>query len=323
MKLKKKGKLIPVMTGGKLGLISRLPPVFFVFLSEALGLSESIRFFRTYQINHHKMKKRTWREINGVIRTDDWLENDFHPKKICELLLEHFQGEKDSNKIYEYLLSFGMYKHNRNSKKTFESLKADMMWEKTSKIYEKYRRKWNGPAIPIFIFPLDESNARLMREGKGKSGVSFKDKLFLFLTSLDDAKELEALFVHEYHHVCRMNRLNKCPSDYSLLDSMILEGLAENAVAENCGEEYTSDWTRRYSKEKLSFYWNDFISDQLFVQRNDELHDRILFGLGNRPKLIGYAIGYEIVKQYKQCENFTEKTSFHLSAVEFTKNLKF
>jgi uncharacterized protein YjaZ len=265
----------------------------------------------------------TWRESNGVIRTDDWLGNDFHPREICELLLEHFDGEKDSYKIYDYLQRFGMYKHNRKSKKTFENLKSGMIWEKTRKIYEKYRKKWNGPDIPVFIFPLDETNARLMREGKGKSGVSFKDKLFLFLTSLDDEKDLEALFVHEYHHVCRMNNHKKNPVDYTLLDSIILEGLAEYAVAQNCGDEYTSDWTRRYSSEELAVYWKDYLSEKLFLKRNDEMHDHILFGLGNHPKLIGYAMGYEIVKQYKQCENFTEKASFHLPAEKFTKLLKF
>ncbi|MDF1512080.1 DUF2268 domain-containing putative Zn-dependent protease, partial [Robertmurraya sp. DFI.2.37] len=36
-----------------------------------------------------------------------------------------------------------------------------------------------------------------------------KRKCFLFLTPLEDLMELEALFVHEYHHVCRMNKQKK------------------------------------------------------------------------------------------------------------------
>lgn len=187
----------------------------------------------------------------------------------------------------------------------------------------KYKRKWEGPDIPIFIFPMNESNARLMKEGKGKSGVSFSDKLFLFLTPIDDLKQLEALFVHEYHHVCRMNGLKRNPAEYTLLDSIILEGLAEHAVAENCGDKFTGEWSRRYSTEYLGEFWKNDLLEKLSIKRNDRQHDQILFGLGSRPQLLGYAIGYEIIKQYKQYENFTEKASFSIPSEDFIKLIKF
>ena len=152
-----------------------------------------------------------------------------------------------------------------------------------------------------------------------RSGVSFKDKLFLFLTPIEDEKELEALFVHEYHHVCRMNSQKKDPQDYTLLDSIILEGLAEHAVTRNCGEKYASDWSRRYTKDELSKYWKKDLSENLSIKRDHRFHDQILFGLGRRPGLLGYAIGYEIVKQYEQRKNFSDKTSFIIPSKEFTK----
>lgn len=216
-----------------------------------------------------------------------------------------------------------MYKPDRKSKKAFDGLKSKDFWNKTEKIFMKYKRKWEGPDIPIFIFPMNESNARLMKEGKGKSGVSFIDKLFLFLTPIDDLKQLEALFVHEYHHVCRMNGLKRSPAEYTLLDSIILEGLAEHAVAENCGDKYTGEWSRRYSTEYLRKFWENDLLEKLSIKRNDRQHDQILFGLGSRPKLLGYAIGYEIIKQYKQHENFTEKASFSIPSEDFIKLVKF
>jgi len=246
-----------------------------------------------------------------------------NPKKICERLTDHFPGEVNPQKIYRYLLDFGMYKPNQKSRKTYEEMKSRKLWEKIEKIYLKYKSKWKGPDIPIFIFPMDASNGRLMKEGKGKSGVSFKDKLFLFLTPIEDPKEIEALFVHEYHHVCRMNGLIKDPSEYTLLDSIILEGLAEHAVAENCGEEYTGDWSRRYSTEELAEFWKKDLSEKLSITRKDKLHDQILFGMGSRPRLLGYAMGYEIVKQYKHRKNFTEKASFKIPSDKFTKLLSF
>jgi uncharacterized protein YjaZ len=193
----------------------------------------------------------------------------------------------------------------------------------TEEIFNKYKRKWKGPDIPIFIFPLDQSNSKLMREGKGKSGLSFIDKMFIFLTPINDEKELEALFVHEYHHVCRMQAQKKNPAEYTLLDSIILEGLAEHAVAENCGEKYTGEWSRRYSTKVLAEFWEKELQEKLSIQRDDRQHDEILFGLRGLPTLLGYAIGYEIVKQYKQHGYFTEKASFKIPSKEFIKLLKF
>ncbi|HAQ08503.1 MAG TPA: hypothetical protein DCR24_13650 [Bacillus bacterium] len=260
----------------------------------------------------------------GVIRTDEWLEKDFYqPGKVCELLLNHFEGEEDPDIIYKYLLNFGMYRPGRKSWNTFESLKSAKVWEKIAGIYKEYRTKWNGPEIPIFIFPLDHSNVRLMREGKGKSGVSFKDKLFLFLTQKEDDKEVEALFVHEYHHACRMNSQKKSPQDYTLLDSIILEGLAEHAVVQNCGDEYAADWSRRYTKDELSKYWKKDLSENLSLKRDERLHDQLLFGLGSTPKLLGYAMGYEIVKQYMKREKFSDKASFIITSDKFINSLKF
>lgn len=237
--------------------------------------------------------------------------------------MDYFQGEANPQKIYDYLLEFGMYKPSRRSKKNFEELLGRQQWNKIEKIFLKYKKKWDGPDIPIFIFPMNEGNARLMKEGKGKSGVSFRDKLFLFLTPIEDEKEIEALFVHEYHHVCRMQRQQKDPSEYTLLDSIILEGLAEHAVLMNCGEQYTGEWSRRYSTETLAGYWENGLSEKLFITRKDKMHDQLLFGLGNRPRLLGYAMGFEMVKQYKQRENFTEKASFKIPSKVFTKLLKF
>ncbi|ESU32609.1 hypothetical protein G3A_10330 [Bacillus sp. 17376] len=216
-----------------------------------------------------------------------------------------------------------MYKAGGRARKNFEELKEGKYWSKIERIFVKYKRKWKGPDIPIFIFPMDQSNSRLMREGKGKSGLSFIDKMFIFLSPIDDEKELEALFVHEYHHVCRMQAQKKNPEEYTLLDSIILEGLAEHAVAENCGEKYTGEWSRRYSTKFLAGFWEKEIAERLSIKRNKRQHDELLFGLGDNPRLLGYAIGYEIVKQYKQHGYFTEKASFKIPSTEFTKLLKF
>ena len=59
------------------------------------------------------------------------------------------------------------------------------------------------------------------------------------------------MFTHEYNHVCRLSKFQKSEEDYVLLDSIILEGLAENAVRERLGEEFLATWTSYYSNEEL------------------------------------------------------------------------
>ncbi|RID82075.1 hypothetical protein D1970_20330 [Mesobacillus zeae] len=227
-----------------------------------------------------------------------------------------FRSDKGFNK-YEFMRGFGMYRPGRGSWATFEELKEKDIWGKTDRIYKKYKSRWKGPDIPVNIFPMDLSNERLMNEGRGKSGVSFRDSLFLFLTPIEDEKQLEALFIHEYHHVCRLQAQKKSIRDNTLLDSIVLEGLAEHIVELEIGRENGAQWCDRYSEEQLLPYWKQSISKNLEVKKHEPLHDKILFGIGRYPTLLGYAAGYDLIRKYKQKKKLTIKDSIDLPAVTF------
>lgn len=257
----------------------------------------------------------------GIERTDLWLKEDFeNPTAICKRLLPYFYKEEDPNNIYNYLLKFGMYRPGRGTFHTYNELKKQDAWKKVEVIYRKYKKEWSGPEIPIFIFPFQSNNAFQLRRGENKSGVSFKDKMFLFLTPLEDEKEMEALFVHEYHHVCRMHNTKKDIKKYTLLDSVILEGLAEHAVKEYCGEAYQAKWCQYFSKKEIFKKWKPFFDEHKLTQRNDPLHDQLLFGGGSYPRMLGYALGYQIIKQYESKKNFSAKISLRIPASDFLEN---
>ena len=221
-------------------------------------------------------------------------------------------SETNPQKIYDYLLKFGMYKPNRRSFVNFENMKKQGMWEVVDKLFKKYRRKWNGPDIPIYIFPIAMKNQLFSGRQDVKSGISFKDKLFLFLSPLEDEREIEALFVHEYHHTCRINKQNKSIEEFTLLDSLIMEGLAENAVEECCGTIYRAKWCTYYSEKEILYFWKTLIRKKLHVKKDQKIHDQILYGYENFPKMLGYAVGYEIVSMYKSKNFFSIKESFQL-----------
>jgi uncharacterized protein YjaZ len=251
------------------------------------------------------------------VKTDEWLETEFRsPEKICSRFSHSFM-DASSDDIYEYLAGFGMYTPNRRSWAIFERLKEMNIWEQVSSLLEKYKKSWNGPNINIYLFPMNTRNLFGINKSRNKSGVSFKDKMFLFLTPFEDEKELEALFVHEYHHICRMNKQNKSIKDYTLLDSIILEGTAEFSVEQICGQEYRAGWCHLYSSKEIDRFWNTFVKNNLTIKRDNILHDQILFGHNGFPKLLGYATGYELVKRFFQDNDYSPQKSFVIPARRF------
>ena len=249
----------------------------------------------------------------GVVDTKKWLDEHFSdPISICDNFKKGFDGDESEN-IYRYLASFGMYKPTRRSKWIYEQLKANNTWDKMERIFEKYRKKWKGPTIPIYIFPFQMS----WQSTDNKSGVSFPNQLFLFIGDVEDDKELEALFIHEYHHVCRIHFQNKKMEDYTLLDSMIMEGLAELAVKENCGEKYHANWCHLYESERLEKFCEEQLKDHLHVKKTEQLHDQLLYGHGQYPKMIGYCSGFYLVEKYHTKRKISENKYFTLESEKF------
>jgi uncharacterized protein YjaZ len=259
----------------------------------------------------------------GIIRTDQWLQKEFdRPERICERLAPYFKTQS-AHKVYKELLNFGMYQPSRLSWYSYEKMVDDEMWSTMNKIYQSYSQKWSGPDIPVFLFPLDQNGGFFRKAERTKSGVSFRDKMFLFLSPDVDEKEAEALFVHEYHHICRLNKLKGNVHEYSLLDSIVIEGLAEYAVLKNCGKNYLADWCTMYSERQIGQFWERFLKKNLSVTKKESLHDELLYGHGRYPKLVGYAAGFSIVSEYYKDHSYSIKKSFILPAGNFLKGTKY
>ncbi|WP_445486679.1 DUF2268 domain-containing protein [Niallia sp. 03133] len=245
------------------------------------------------------------------------MEEDFsEPIKICKNFQSLFEDDHP-RAIFRYLASYGMYRPSRQTKETFHFLVEKDVWKIVQKLYEKYKNKWHGPEINIYIFPFQPD-----RKGKeNKSGVSFKDKLFLFVGEIEEDKEIEALFIHEYHHVCRMHYQKKKIEEYTLLDSIVMEGLAEHAVKKYCGKRYNASWCSLYQEEKIKEFWKEDLYENLDVKKNEHLHDVLLFGLGKYPHMMGYCSGYYLVNRFLKQKNFPEKTYFLLKSEIFANEI--
>ncbi|MFB1097434.1 DUF2268 domain-containing protein [Terribacillus sp. JSM ZJ617] len=232
----------------------------------------------------------------SVIRTDEWLlENYEDPLALCEKLTALF-ADASAAEIYDYFIRHGMYRPIRKKRKQLDQ----KVWEIVRQDEAFLQKEWEGPDIPIYIFPSDARNKWLQKQLGGKSGLAFKDKLFLFLSPENTEEEIKAIFTHEYNHVCRLNRFDKSEEMYTLLDAIVLEGIAENAVTERLGEELTARWASFYPDKKIEKMWSDYIVPKQELLPKDDEYQAILFGHRRYPKMLGYCVGYHVVKNYME-----------------------
>ncbi|WP_433748907.1 DUF2268 domain-containing protein [Falsibacillus pallidus] len=245
-----------------------------------------------------------------ILPTDKWLEMNIN--KPGEILKKIDGSLDDEKQFYKYLRSFGMYQPSRGAEECYKKLVEDEVWTKIQAMFKKYKKLWNGIDINIAILPIDVQNRGLMRETRGRSGIAFHDFIYLFFSPQKDDKEYESLFVHEYHHAVRLNHFKKEMGDYTLLDSLMFEGLAEHAVKEYCGKEYLAAWCHSRGEKQLEGYWEKWFKNKLGLKKDEQAHDDILFGRRGYPKLLGYSMGYYLVEQFKKENPFSTAKAIYL-----------
>ncbi|WP_110929085.1 DUF2268 domain-containing protein [Bacillus massiliglaciei] len=245
----------------------------------------------------------------GIINTYDWFEKGGGPSRITEKLNSFFKEEEKPETIIPYLKQHGLYLPGSllRTKRWLDH----SVWGKLEDIFSRYKGLWRGPDIPIFILPFSPG-----QKAANKSGVAFADKLFLFLSPSVSEKQMEAIFIHEYHHVCRLNRAmnRKRQEELNFLDSIVMEGLAEQMVKRFLGESYTAGWTSLYEETEMRKQWKKYVEPNLFLKRSDPKHDELLFGKGKYPRMLGYAAGYYLIGQSGRLR---VKESFELPSEAF------
>ncbi|MGM9927269.1 MAG: DUF2268 domain-containing protein [Bacillus sp. (in: firmicutes)] len=248
----------------------------------------------------------------AVENTKEWLRkyvND--PLQLCNKLTRYFPAIS-KQQLLSYLQQFGMYRNSKKAEVDFEQLQEEQVWNQVERLFSKYQKQWEGPDIPVFILP--HKGQTLFRNGHNKSGLAFNDKLFLFVSPKLSTNHLEALFIHEYHHVCRFNKQNKNLEEYTLAESIILEGLAEYTVEQLLDRRYVAPWIKRYSHSFLKQFWKETFKENLGLTRKEKRHEVLLYGKGGYPSMIGYSMGFFLVEQYMQKHAFDISSSFELSA---------
>ncbi len=220
----------------------------------------------------------------------------FQAETMCKPLHKHFS----SASLYElhlYLSQQGLRKPKADWDRFIKAVRTKSYLKELQKHYLKLKALWNGPELPVFLFPIDMDNYRLIENLNHKNGVTFRTCILLFFDESLPLSATKALLTHEYNHGCRLFYQDNDEESVTLLESMVMEGLAESAVRRHLGKEELAPWTNLYTKEQCQRWWQVSLAEKRQIQGR-RYHDHFMYGGHSLPKMVGYCIGYYIVRDF-------------------------
>ncbi|GAB2568631.1 DUF2268 domain-containing putative Zn-dependent protease [Gracilibacillus alcaliphilus] len=236
-----------------------------------------------------------WMDQRKKDKQDDIL---LQQRIICERLVPYFTSG-DAAAIQQHLLNHGMFAPHTETDQIVEWLKQPFH-QKVQKALVKCQQMWSGPDTDVFILPSNEEAKEFKQWYNSNAGLSYPDKLLLFLQKEASNGEILALIIHEYSHICRLNHFSKKESEYTVLDAVILEGIAEWLVRKYLGETYGNKRLTVLSDNEFQRLWQKWISPTQELTRDHPQHNIIMYGRRGTPKNIGYVIGFHLIHRFME-----------------------
>jgi len=244
----------------------------------------------------------------AIVRTDKWfriycdqwskvktvherlsLQRKVLIKPLCDVI-----ETKGPDHLQRYLFQMGLSRPDVIL--DLEKWMKRKLWSKAQDQLIYLQKKWSGPDVLVYLLPIEERDLFLMRQLGGKTGMALRDAIILFIHAEIENIELRALITHEYHHICRLSHTNYSDKSIPLLESMIMEGLAEYAVKEELGKSYNAGWTTYYDRDWNHEWFQKWIHPNLTLIGRKNHH---VFLYGDKkmgiPLWLGYYFGYRLV----------------------------
>jgi uncharacterized protein YjaZ len=156
--------------------------------------------------------------------------------------------------------------------------------------------------LNAFIFPFAKTrkSVKVINDLCGVTAYTPWQKNFLLQIhpQKEWIKYLDMTIVHEFNHSVRMQYFTTKNKEWTILDCIVLEGLADNFVRQITG--FIPTWARPFPKN---------IEQKIFKQIEEKIHQKvtyydfhekigIMFGNKEFPQWSGYRIGYSIVNNF-------------------------
>jgi uncharacterized protein YjaZ len=165
-----------------------------------------------------------------------------------------------------------------------------------------------GPGTKIIILPVSSFMKPLLNKynlpGYGVTIGSGKIIIAIDPTAQDWKGFLTYAVAHEYHHSTWISR-NWVSSDFSLLEYLVFEGRAD-AFAKSINNSVEIPAEMYLTKIQEVHVWN-LIKPGLLLKGHERINN-VMIGKDDIPFGSGYAIGYHIVRSFRQknpsCSDF-------------------
>lgn len=199
-----------------------------------------------------------------------------------------------SNKKYlkEMLLARSLHSAN------YRPLTASERWEVTSEIRTSVRRCYkvlSRPEMPLYVF-VHPWHSEEYKAFEGLTGYTpYLRVIHLFvMPGAYTQRSVRETFVHEYNHVVFFHYHGV---DITLIQDMIMEGLAENfreEIVEGRPAPFSRALTRKEAFKKLHSLEPHFKSKSLHLIQS------VQFGGGEYKRWTGYSVGYWLVREFRK-----------------------
>lgn len=248
----------------------------------------------------------------SIIKSDYWLNHMYDENNLFrnknklppfQRLMNHFPSWEMED-IFQLLLHNGLLPPSKYAKRRLESWRQCEPYKGLSSLLNVLKTELEGPSIDVFSFPLNSENKFLMTKMNGKNGLSFPTVILLFFHETVRLNEKKALLIHEYHHTCRLHYQKVDEQTVTLLESIVMEGLAEIEVKRRLGEKCVSPWMELYDTDFLLSWWERTLENKRNL-KGRKSHIRYLYGgVYGIPRWLGYSVGYKMVSSYiETCKN--------------------
>ncbi|MCD8510209.1 MAG: DUF2268 domain-containing protein [Bacillus sp. (in: Bacteria)] len=241
----------------------------------------------------------------AIVHTENWLKELYAPSKEVKGIPPFFQlmryfPDWSKEEWLLFLINQGMLPLREGSRENLHQWHESGPEKGVTETLTRLKKTFMGPDVDVFLFPLNMYDDRLLNVMNGKTGISFPEFILLFFQKNITLKEKQALLLHEYHHASRLHHHENNEETVTLLESMVMEGMAEWEVNRLLGEKYVSRWMRLYSDEFLLSWWNKKVKGRKDMKGREHHLPYMYGGRFGFPQWLGYSIGYRMVESYME-----------------------
>jgi uncharacterized protein YjaZ len=149
------------------------------------------------------------------------------------------------------------------------------------------------------LYLLDEEDTFGREKLGGVSAFAEYDGELTFIVYPDEKVRptLESVITHEFHHFWRIGLINITEENETLLDKLVLEGLAELFVGYLLGSKRQGPMIHALEEEQARDLWVTQFSNHIHL-KGDETNPWMFGGENGLPTWAGYSMGYHLVKWY-------------------------